>query len=304
MGVNERVSAPAAAGRGGGSGADRSLPRYAGLMVHVEGESSVSDARIALAVDLARRFDATLIGVAAETIQPPPVDQFGAGIMVAEMIDAEEERVQSDLQAARERFETLTRTSGLSTEWRSALDAPTLVISREARAADLIVIGREPSHAGLGAYLAPAPGDLLMHAGRPLLVVPPGANRLLGERIVLAWKDAREARRALWDALPFLTRAAAVHVVGVAAESELEAAAARVADVVRHLKGHGVAAEGEAHPRRAATVADELILVAEQNDADLIVAGAYGHARLREWVFGGVTAGLLRHSPKCCLLSH
>ena len=305
MSVNELVP-PAMAERRDSSRSDRekALPRYAAVMVHVCGESPASDGRVALAVDLARRFGATLIGVAGEALQPPPVDPFGGGVMVGEIIDAEEERVQSDLQAARNRFETLLRTAGLDTEWRSSIAPPTQIIAREARSADLVVIGREPVRSGLEAQQCPDPGDLLMHAGRPLLVVPPGASRLLAERIVLAWKDTREARRALWDALPLLTRAAAVHVVEVAAESELQAAAARVAEVVGHLKRHGVAAAGEAHVRREATVADELILVAEQNAADLIVAGGYGHARLREWVFGGVTADLLRHSPKCCLLSH
>jgi nucleotide-binding universal stress UspA family protein len=303
MSVNELVSQPTAQRRDA-VGAAKPLPPYAAVMVHVESESTASDARVALAIDIARRFGATLIGVAAESIQPPPVDPFGGGVMVGEIIDAEEERVQSELQTARSRFETLTRDSGLGAEWRSAIDAPTQVIGREARAADLIVIGREGSSSGPGAYQSPNPGDLLMHAGRPLLVVPPGTGSLVAERIVVAWKDTREARRAVWDALPFLTRATAVHVVEVAAESQLQAAAARVDDVVRHLRRHGVAAEGEAHSRRAATVADELMLVTEQNDADLIVAGGYGHARLREWVFGGVTADLLKHCPKCCLFSH
>jgi nucleotide-binding universal stress UspA family protein len=304
MSVNERVS-PQVGGRSDSSRSDagKRLPRYAAVMVHAEGESPASDGRVALAMDLARRFGASLIGVAAEGLQPPPVDPFGGGVFVGEIIDAEEERVQSDLQAARDRFGTLTRATELGTEWRSAVGAPTEFIAREARSADLIVIGREPSRSGAGPQ-SPDPGDLLMHAGRPLLVVPPGARQLLAERIVVAWKDTREARRAVWDALPFMTRAAAVYLTEVAAETELEGAVARVDEVVRHLRAHGVAAEGEAHSRRAATVADELILVAEQHGADLIVAGGYGHARLREWVFGGVTADLLRHCPKCCLLSH
>ncbi|HEX2726691.1 MAG TPA: universal stress protein [Beijerinckiaceae bacterium] len=305
MSVNELVS-PQVTGRRDSSRADggKALPRYAAVMVHAGGDSPAADGRIALAIDIARRFGASLVGVAGEALQPPPVDPFGGGVMVGEIIDAEEERVQSNLQAARTRFETLLRTAGLETEWRSSIASPTQIIAQGARSADLVVIGREPTRSGLEAQQCPDPGDLLMHAGRPLLVVPPGGNRLLAERIVLAWKDTREARRALWDALPFLTRAAAVHVVEVAAENELQAAAARVDDVARHLTRHGVAAKGEAHRRREAKVADELILVAEQNDADLIVAGGYGHARLREWVFGGVTADLLRHSPKCCLLSH
>ena len=304
MSVNELASPPATARRPSGKDADRSRPRYASLLVHVEAGSAASDGRVALAVDLARRFGATLVGMAAEAPQPPPVDVYGGVAFVGEMIEAEEEQVRSDLQAARDRFGALCDATELVTEWRSAVDMPAQALAREARSSDLIVIGRDLSRLREGIHRSADPGDLLMQAGRPLLVVPPGADGVVAERIVVAWKDAREARRAVWDALPFLTRASSVHVVEIADEDDLEAAASRVGDVAAHLRRHGVAAEAETRTRREVSHADELILVAEQNEADLIVAGGYGHARLREWVFGGVTAGLLRHCPKCCLLSH
>jgi len=304
MSVNELVSSPVAERRPGRFDADRPRPRYASLLVHVEAPSTASDGRIALSVDLARRFGATLVGMAAEALQPPPVDVYGGVAFVGQMIEAEEEQIQSDLQAARDRFAALCGPTELVSEWRSAVETPVQALAREARSADLIVIGRDLSRLREGVYRSADPGDLLMQAGRPLLVVPPGADACRAERIVVAWKDTREARRAVWDALPFLTRAASVHIVEIADESELEAAASRVGDVAAHLRRHGVAAKAETRTRREASDADELILVAEQNEADLIVAGGYGHARLREWVFGGVTADLLRHCPKCCLLSH
>jgi nucleotide-binding universal stress UspA family protein len=304
MSVNELVSPSVAARRPGRIGADRPGPRYASVLVHVEPRSTASDGRVALALDLARRFGATLVGMAAEGLQPPPVDAYGGVAFVGEMVEAEDEQVRADLQAARDRFATLSGSTELMTEWRSATETPVQAIAREARSADLIVIGRDLSRLREGIYRSADPGDLLMQAGRPLLVVPPGADSVRAEHIVVAWKDTREARRAVWDALPLLTRAASVHVVEIAAESELEAAASRVGDVASHLRRHGVAADAETRTRREASDADELILVAEQNEADLIVAGGYGHARLREWVLGGVTMELLRHCPKCCLLSH
>ena len=121
---------------------------------------------------------------------------------------------------------------------------------------------------------------------------------------MVAWKDTREARRAVWDASPFLRMAEAVHVIAVVDAEELNAATVGVSDVVRHLERHGIKARAEVRTQREASPADELILVAEQRGADLIVAGAYGHARVREWVLGGVTRDLLTHCPKCCLLSH
>jgi nucleotide-binding universal stress UspA family protein len=143
-----------------------------------------------------------------------------------------------------------------------------------------------------------------MRAGRPLLVVPPGTGNLDTKHVTVAWKDTREARRAVWDALPFLKSAESVHVIEVAERDDLDAAVARTADVVAYLARHEVNARAEARTKREKSVADELILVSEQVGADLIVSGGYGHARLREWAFGGVTSDLLEHSPKCCLLSH
>jgi nucleotide-binding universal stress UspA family protein len=127
---------------------------------------------------------------------------------------------------------------------------------------------------------------------------------LAARHIVVGWKDTREARRAIWDALPFLKRAEAVHVTEVASGSELNEAARRAADIVAHLERHQVRASAEVRTRREASAADELILVAQQHAADLIVVGGYGHARAREWIFGGVTRGLLTRSPMCCLFSH
>jgi nucleotide-binding universal stress UspA family protein len=135
-------------------------------------------------------------------------------------------------------------------------------------------------------------------------VVPPAVRSLSARHIIVAWKDTREARRATWDALPFLCAADSVRVLEMTDEADPEPVRGRVGDVVRHLERHQVKAQGEVRNQREASAADEIILAAERDGADLIVAGGYGHARLREWVFGGVTRDLLRHCPTCCLLSH
>lgn len=120
----------------------------------------------------------------------------------------------------------------------------------------------------------------------------------------LPGKDSLEARRAVADAMPFLTRAVGVFVLQVCDDaSEQEFAAEIVRDVAAYLTGHGVAATGEARLLREATVSAELLLAAEQQRAELVVAGGYAHSRLQEWVFGGLTRTLLGHFPKCCLLS-
>ena len=147
---------------------------------------------------------------------------------------------------------------------------------------------------------------VLIGAGRPVLLVPRGVASVAARRVVVAWKDTRESRRALADALPFLTRAEEVLVLEICEQGEAGRAAAefRVGDVAAHLALHGVKAVAQVRPLQDRAVADELVRAAGQQGADLIVAGGYAHARLWELAWGGVTRALIRRSPICCVLSH
>jgi nucleotide-binding universal stress UspA family protein len=281
---------------------------FRSILVHVEAGSAAADKRIKLAARLAGRFEATLIGAAACTLRPLPVgDPYAGAYMDAEITREEEDQVEADLLAAHGAFTGHPACEPVPTEWRAAMDLPADFIAREARAADLVVIGRDLERQKLGPTRFPDPGDVLMQAGHPVLVVPPETEGLEAKHVVVAWKDTREARRAVRDALPFLARAETVLVVDVVendgggGDGDAEK---QIADVAAYLARHEVDARGEVRFKRERSVADELILVAEQRGADLIVSGGYGHSRMREWVFGGVTRDLLRHSPKCCLLSH
>jgi nucleotide-binding universal stress UspA family protein len=121
---------------------------------------------------------------------------------------------------------------------------------------------------------------------------------------MVAWKDSREARRALFDAIPVLASAKAVNVVEAFEwEEERAAAVARVNDVAAWLALHGVKAAGSAVFSKDDAVAD-LATAADDLKAGLIVAGSYGHSRLGEWIFGGVTRFLLSQSKRTVLLSH
>jgi nucleotide-binding universal stress UspA family protein len=153
-------------------------------------------------------------------------------------------------------------------------------------------------------------GDLIMQAGRPVLTVPSAAatgladaNHLPLDHVLVAWKDTREARRAVADALPLLLQASAVSVVEIADETDLDAAHRRVSDVVHWLKRHHIHAQGSAQ-QSVGNDATALHTIAQERRADLIVAGAYGHSRLREWVLGGVTRDLLLNANRCSLVSH
>jgi len=278
---------------------------YRTLVVQAE-DSDDGKSRIELALALALQFEAMLVGVAARDLVPLfpmmaiPGNPPGGGTLLA----TEEQEIRAGLDAAEQLFRTLAEATGARIGWRSRIAVPASLLAHEARTADLVVVGRRPERVGASWSRHADPGDVLMRAGRPILVVPPGLSSLNADHVVIAWKDSLEARRAVTDAMPFLTRAVSVLVLQVCDDAgEQELAAGIVRDVAAYLTGHGVAATGEARLLREATVSAELLLAAEQQRAELVVAGGYAHSRLQEWVFGGLTRTLLGHFPKCCLLS-
>jgi len=271
------------------------------LMVDA-GLGDAAEARVKLAAALAGRFGARLVGVGACAARPPVMGPFGETAGVAEIIEAEVERVSAALQSAALRFEAAAKDAGVASEWRSFLEYPGEALARESRAADLLVLGRGGEAEG---HPSAAPGDVLMRAGRPVLVVPPGVSALEARTVLVAWKETCEARRAVADALPFLVAAERVVVLAARGHENERAQAQRdVEDVAAMLSRHGVAASAEVALRAGQRVADLLLGTAGQLGADLVVAGGYGHARLLEWAFGGVTRDLLDRAPVCCLLSH
>jgi nucleotide-binding universal stress UspA family protein len=274
---------------------------YKAVMVDA-GLGTEAEARVRLAAGLVGHFGARLIGLAACGVRPPVGPPLGQGILVADILEAEVQRVSAMLRSAADRFRLA---AGEAAEWRSFLEYPDDALTREARAADLVVTGRGGELGPSGFHQSAGPGDVLMRAGRPVLIVPPGVTALEARRVLVAWKESREARRAVADALPFLVRAERVVVLEVCDKEEDRTQAQRnVNDVAALLSLHGAKASGEVAVQGARSTAAELLRAAEQFGADLVVAGGYGHTRLLEWVFGGVTGDLLATCPVCCLLSH
>ncbi|MEY9602269.1 nucleotide-binding universal stress UspA family protein [Bradyrhizobium japonicum] len=172
----------------------------------------------------------------------------------------------------------------------------------QARAADLIVVKRKQLRTNIPRYLDSAGAMLRM--GRPTLSVPDGVTELAGDRIVIGWKDTREARLAVREALPFLTRASRVTIAEICTSDEQDAAHGRVRDVANYLRKHGVSCEHEVRVHTAEPDAGYLIRLASDVGADLIVTGGYGHSRLGEWMFGGMTQRLLQQAQACLLMAH
>ena len=272
---------------------------YTTLLVHIDAESD-SGNRVAIAVDLAKRFQSALIGIGGWS----PGMRFAADVAVIddEPVKHQIEEMTALMTAAEHRFRMAAK--GIRhVEWRGALCLPLDHLTRESRGADLVIIGRQPGKEVHCVSLDP--GAAVLRMGRPVLAVPDGVDRLSASRIVVAWKDCREARRAVRDALPMLQDADEVMIAEVAERTVTEAAERGLQEVANYLKQHGVDVAATVYLRREeTTIASELVHFAEREKSDLLVAGAYGHSRLGEWMLGGVTRDLLEQCPICCLFAH
>jgi nucleotide-binding universal stress UspA family protein len=276
---------------------------YARLLLHMEpGEEA--EERLRIACELAARFGATLIGVDAAMFEIPLIDPTGFAAIDAEMIASERQSLEAEIEDNAKKFHAAAAAKNLRAIWHSGLEFPADMICRHARAADLLVIGRGATAATAAPQHAADAGDILMQAGRPVLVVPPGLSELRLDHVLVAWKDAREARRAVADAIALLKSAGKVSVLAVCTTDESESARSAVADVAGYLAQHGITAAQEIRIIAHDDAAGEILSMTAEKQSDLIVCGGFGRGRIREWAFGGVTREILKKSPVACLFSH
>ncbi len=212
----------------------------------------------------------------------------------------DEKRKDADEQEARTKatFAHYASLSGQNWQWRS-LD-PDLANGGDtaldlARCSDLVLINRL-QHGSTLMDPDMTLEQLMFETGRPVIIVPANyTGGKTGQRIVVAWNDTREASRAAFDALPLVSSASAGNVRLVCppvpeGNSRQLPQGAGLAEVIAR---HGVEPEIKPLPGRHADAGAEILAECEEFDADLLVMGAYGHSRLREYVFGGTTETIL-----------
>ena len=197
--------------------------------------------------------------------------------------------IERRIEDLRVEFEGLAGAT-LDTEWRGAVGNPTRLLIGSARVADLIVTASPEGASSGNVHRSTDLGNLILQAGRPVLVAATNQENFRINKVLVGWKDTREARRAVLDAMPFLQLAQEVRVLTIDDRPTDETWNA-LDDVVAFLDVHGVEAKAEVFPEKSngGTIAD----VAGAMNADLVISGAYGHSRFREWVFGGATRSLL-----------
>ena len=260
---------------------------YKSILVNLDIDGPVVPL-IKFAVDLASRFKAQLVGFSAADA-PLPIAVPESGAIAAEVWERQRQDIERRFGELNREVEKLAGNS-VEVEWRDSLDSPTRSLAVMARLADLIVTGSARGASTGDIYRAVDPGSVVLQTGRPVLVAANGAQHAPGKKAVVAWKDTREARRAVADAVPLLSLTK--EVVVVTAERELNRwVKAGVADVVSYLACHGIKARSELI--ETSDESGRLVEFVTSAGADLVVSGAYGHSRMREWVFGGVTRSLL-----------
>jgi nucleotide-binding universal stress UspA family protein len=268
----------------------------ASILVHVS-PSSCASHRIGLAAGLAERLGAVLIGAAARPANLVAYNNYGR---LEERLIKHELKVASEEVAQAERVFRHAAAKYSAVEWRSTVGWPTRFLIEQARAADLIVVGGDLEAVRDDSRFAIDLETILMEAGRPLLIAPPLLESFPAGRAVIAWKSTREARRALRDSLPLLKLGKDVSVLAIGNDRD----DTELGDLRNYLRRHGITAGVHWGDEDEASAAEQILSFAKEHGAVLVVAGGYGHSRMREWILGGVTRSLLERAPFCCLMSH
>lgn len=258
-----------------------------------------AEEQVRVARDVANKSGASIIGVSAFAIEPPLVAE---GVIVQETTADDAKRMKAALAGKEEWFRAVLGLPKDRVEWRWALEYPTTFLANEARAADLVVM--RSGYKLTDQYHCLDPAEAIVQMGRPTILVPDHVSELKADRIVIGWKDTREARVAVLHALPFLVQASEVTVMELCNSNEQDSARRRVHDVANYLTKRGAKCQTDVRVHTAETDAGHFLRLAKTVNADLIVTCAYGHSRLGEWMFGGMTRGLLKDAHCCLLMSH
>jgi nucleotide-binding universal stress UspA family protein len=255
------------------------------------------------AVSIAEAFEAHIAGIAFAydpVITPTVMDGLSAA-----WVDTQRTENHAAAQAAIDRFEAAAKREGLSAEHRiieASLGGAARLFARIARRFDLAVIGQMDPERMM-------PDDLLIESalfesGRPVVVVPYIQKEALKlDRIMVCWDNSRNAARAIADALPFLKRGKIIEIVMVASGGGKTDELPGV-DLGEHLARHDLNVEVKRLVASDVDVANVILSHAADCGADFIVMGGYGHSRLREFVLGGVTRGILQSMTAPVLMAH
>jgi nucleotide-binding universal stress UspA family protein len=246
----------------------------------------------------------------ASTIQ---TDAMGVPVVSLGLIEALNEEANAQKLRAKEAFisfckrnciavaEQKVSSGTLSASWKEINADVVTTIATESGYHDATIMARD------GEFAEPSShdiGSIVISSGRPVFLTPKIWKPRSFRKIAVAWKDTPEAARAVSAALPLLERAKEVSVFSATEDRALDAAKASARNCNDYLKQHGIFAESRGLDADKTDIAAVLFSEAKAIGADLLVLGAYGHSRLREFVFGGFTRDVLLDAQIPVLLMH
>ena len=254
------------------------------------------------AISVAKAFGAQVTGIAF--VFDPVIPDAGLGAVSPSLIEMQRDDNARAAKDAVSRFVAAAKSAGVSAETRiidASLAGATNEFGRIARRFDIAAVGQSQREYGAAEELMIE--GALFESGRPIIVVPYIQKQgLTLERVMVCWDGSRNAARAIGDAMPFLTRAKAVELVIVTEPRKIgETTGTHMAE---HLVRHGVPVNVKSISRGDIDVQSALLSHAADNGTDFIVMGGYGHSRLREFIWGGVTRNMLSAMTVPVLMSH
>lgn len=268
------------------------------VLVHLDSQRNLKSTAEA-ACGIAAASDAHVTGF--YTIPRISIPTYAESRIPAEVVKAHDEAAEEEASKAEKEFATIAGNAGCLMDWQAVKGYADKLINDQARYTDLVVMG-QASPSKPSPHAVAVENHVIMGCARPVMMIPrAGIDGAVGNRILVAWNGSREAVRAVNDAMPLLERAKHVEVLSIDAGRDDRDIPG--ADICQYLARHGVNAEAATVKKKASTT-ETLLARAKDSSANLVVMGAYGHSRLREFVLGGATFNMLQHADVAVLMSH
>jgi nucleotide-binding universal stress UspA family protein len=270
------------------------------LLVHLDHSSGCKN-RLETGFELAKRFDAQLSGifVVPDYIIPAYVEAQISVDLMADITEKAIARAKDQIVT----YQALADEAGVAMEAQVVEGQLTPILREYSKYSDLLLLGQDQPDDPDNTSYALA-DDLLLEGACACLVIPhSGKISPPGKRILVAWNASRESARAVREAMPFLTRAEQVVVLSAEPDrNKRDDEHAR--EIARYLSAHGIDPVAGGISGMDMRPADAIMAQAADMNADLIVMGAYGHMRLREFILGGATRDMLKQAPVSLLMAH
>ena len=271
------------------------------ILLHVDTNKS-TQTRTEAAIRLAIQHRAHVVGLF--TIFPLSLPPYVANEFPADVLEMQKKQGMNEMQEAKQRFESLISTGGVSYEWRVEHGHYEQLLCEHARYVDLLILGQHDPDDTM-VLSDTSPDSVVLRSGRPAIIVPYiGIPESFPKRALVAWNGKRESLRAINDALPILQKCSFVKVASFIEEAEkAKAISLSEKDIIHHLSRHGVDAKAEIVNSSGLDVGNALLSFVADDVMDMLVMGCYGHSRFRELLLGGVTKRILAEMTIPVLMS-